>query len=161
MGTASFSNFCLESTAVGFNGAFEGVFGDIFSSAHFASGMDFVLRLREEVVDGGFTPLSSGGVLSVAFAIVLRGTEFFAVEARGGVVGMFFLAGVFIEEVGCFVSVLGGETGAFLEGTLWRGVRGVVSLRESVFWPLAATAAAVARVFFTASGGSAGSGVCV
>jgi len=44
---------------------------------------------------------------------------------------MFFLAGVFMEEVDCFVSVLGGEAGAFLEGTLWRGVGGAVSFRDS------------------------------
>jgi len=66
---------------VGFGGAFGGVFGGIVSPAHFASGMDFFLGLCGEL-DAGFIPLSGGGVFSVAFAIILRGNEFFAVEAR-------------------------------------------------------------------------------
>lgn len=157
---ACFSGFCRVSTAVDFDDAFEAVFGDIFSPTHCASGVGFVLGLCEGVVGARLIPLSCCGV---AFAIVLRGGGCFAVEARG-VVGIL----VFMEEAGCFVSVLGGGAGAFLEGTLWRCVRGVVSFRDSDFWLLVTTVAVVlvavvaaegTRIFFTASGGAAVSGV--
>lgn len=154
---------------MGFDDAFGGVFGDIFSLAHCTSGMDFVLGLCEGVVGAGFIPLSHC-VFPVAFAVVLRGDEYFAIEVRGGVVGMLFLEGVFLE-LDCFLSVLGGVVGAFCEGTLWRGGREVVDFRSSGCWSSDATAvvtlvavavavAAVTRVFFTARG-AAVSGVCV